>query len=94
MKRLFLCFSAALIMLGCSQIEESIRENITEPEEQQSVGIARTRAGASTPDNPYSLSKVQQAYNIIASQNGLPAKTIEASNHYVKFGFCLNDLVV
>ena len=85
MKRLFLNLSVALIMIGCAQIEEPILENMTEPEELQYTAIAQTRAGTSTLDNPYSLSKVQQAYNAVASQNGLPSKTLEATDHYVKF---------
>lgn len=85
MKRLLLLLLAMLTIFGCSQMEEAIREKTTEPKEQRLNDAAQTRAGSSTLDNPYSLSKVQQAYNAISSSLGLPAKTIEASEHYVKF---------
>lgn len=46
----------------------------------------RTRAAVVASDqNPYSLSNVQEAYNDLRPSLGLPAKTIAASHHYVRF---------
>jgi hypothetical protein len=51
MKQLFLYLSTALIMIGCTQIEEPVPENATEPEGQQFDETVQTRAGA----NPITL---------------------------------------
>ncbi len=85
MKHHLLLLLAMLTMFGCSQIEEPVREKTAETEEPQVTETARTRAGASAIESPYSLSTVQQAYNALRPSLGLPAKTLAATDHYVKF---------
>ncbi len=80
MKNLFstlvLC---VLFVTGCVEFEEPVISE--EGMEQQSL----TRSAIVSDQNPYSLENVQEAYNDMRPSLGLPAKTITATHHYVRF---------
>jgi hypothetical protein len=74
---IILCLSFSI---ACTQYED-----ISSCEQSESPSLT-TRSGAVVSDqNPYSLANVQEAYNDLRPTLGLPAKTLTATDHYVRF---------
>ncbi len=70
-----------LFFAACTHFEEPTNESTDQPNGYKVL----TRSSGSSDQNPYSLANVQQAYNEVASELGLPPRTITPSHHYVRF---------
>lgn len=82
-------------LVGCAEFEEPVKiqeatEDVENIEDQEIIGDnAESRSMTRSPEvsdgNPYSLDNVQEAYNDVAAELGLPPMTIDPTHYYVKF---------
>ena len=68
-----------LFFAACTEFEE--------PTTQSDETKPRTRSSSyqSNPEDPYLLSNVQAAWNIVAAEEGLTPFELQPTHHYVRF---------